>query len=93
MLLAEVVERPLHARAAKDNLASIRVLEKCGFVISGYDHGFADARGEEIEEVVMILVKFIRSSFYFISFQFSPFTRWQFLTSIDGHFQPVLPGG
>ncbi|MCK4901263.1 MAG: GNAT family N-acetyltransferase [Anaerolineales bacterium] len=53
--LAELEERPLHARAAKDNIASIRVLEKCGFVISGYDQGFANARGEETEEVIMIL--------------------------------------
>ena len=53
--LVELKERPLHARAAKDNIASIRVLEKCGFVISGYDQGFANARGEETEEVIMIL--------------------------------------
>jgi len=53
--LAELKERLLHARSAKDNIASIRVLEKCGFVISGYDQGFANARGEEIEEVIMIL--------------------------------------
>jgi len=53
--LFELKERPLHARAAIDNIASIRVLEKCGFVISGYDQGFANARGEEIEEVIMIL--------------------------------------
>lgn len=47
--------RPLHARAAKDNVASIRVLEKCGFVKTGEDKGFANARGGEIEEVVMEL--------------------------------------
>lgn len=47
--------RPLYARAAKDNVASIRVLQKCGFTISGKDKGFANARGEEIEEVVLIL--------------------------------------
>ena len=47
--------RPLYARAAKDNIASIRVLEKCEFKISGYDKGFANARGAEIEEVVMTL--------------------------------------
>ena len=35
--------RPLYARAAKDNVASIRVLEKCGFEISGEDKGFANA--------------------------------------------------
>ena len=47
--------RPLYARAAKDNIASIRALEKCGFTISGYDKGFANARGEVIEEVIMKL--------------------------------------
>lgn len=53
--LAELEERPLHARAAKDNIASIRVLKKCGFVVSGHDQGFANARGQKIEEVLMIL--------------------------------------
>jgi RimJ/RimL family protein N-acetyltransferase len=53
--LGSVTTRPLYARAAKDNLASIRVLEKCGFTVSGYDKGFANARGEEIEEVVLEL--------------------------------------
>jgi RimJ/RimL family protein N-acetyltransferase len=47
--------RPIYGRAAKDNIASIRVLEKCGFTISGYGKGFANARGEEIEEVTMKL--------------------------------------
>jgi RimJ/RimL family protein N-acetyltransferase len=47
--------RPLHARAAADNLDSIRVLEKCGFVRIGRDRGFANARGAEIEEVVLEL--------------------------------------
>ena len=46
---------PLHAHAAADNLASIRVLEKCGFVQTGTDRYYANARGEEIDEVVMRL--------------------------------------
>jgi RimJ/RimL family protein N-acetyltransferase len=50
-----VKERPLHARAAKDNLASLRVLDKCGFRISGEDRGYANARGEETEEYILIL--------------------------------------
>jgi RimJ/RimL family protein N-acetyltransferase len=54
-LIAEVPERPLHARAAADNKGSIRVLEKCGFVVTGTDRGFAHARGEEIDEVVLKL--------------------------------------
>lgn len=53
--LEMVKARPLFARAARDHIASIRVLEKCGFVVSGYDRGFANARGAEIEEVIMIL--------------------------------------
>jgi RimJ/RimL family protein N-acetyltransferase len=48
--------RPLFARAAKDNIASRRVLEKCGFAIHGYDKFFANARGEEIEEVILKLI-------------------------------------
>src|SRR5262245_14434399 len=47
--------RPLYARAAADNIASIRVLEKCGFVLVGRDRGFAYARGAGIEEVVLEL--------------------------------------
>jgi RimJ/RimL family protein N-acetyltransferase len=34
-LLAELRERPLHALVSTDNRASIRVLEKCGFVEVG----------------------------------------------------------
>lgn len=53
--LGHVAIRPLYARAAKDNLASIRVLEKCGFTIFGADKGFANARAEQIDEVILIL--------------------------------------
>ncbi|NTU75608.1 MAG: GNAT family N-acetyltransferase [Anaerolineaceae bacterium] len=45
--------RPLYARAAKDNLASIRVLQKCGFAITAEEQGFANARGQEIAELVL----------------------------------------
>ncbi|MDX2701624.1 GNAT family N-acetyltransferase [Streptomyces sp. PA03-6a] len=55
-LLSVVQERPLRARAAADNGRSIRVLEKCGFVVTGSERGFANARGEEIDEVVLTLV-------------------------------------
>jgi RimJ/RimL family protein N-acetyltransferase len=53
--VGQLAERPLQARAAADNLGSIRVLEKCGFIRIGRDRGFAEARGEEIEEVVLEL--------------------------------------
>jgi RimJ/RimL family protein N-acetyltransferase len=48
-------QRPLHARVAKDNAASVRVLSKCGFVVTGEDKGFAHARGAVVEEYVMVL--------------------------------------
>jgi RimJ/RimL family protein N-acetyltransferase len=53
--LSHVKERPVYARAAKDNTASIRVLEKCGFEISGQDKGFSHARGKEVEEYILEL--------------------------------------
>lgn len=53
--LKHVTVRPLHARAAKDNLASLRVLQKCGFLLTGEDKGYAGARGEEVEEWVLTL--------------------------------------
>ncbi|MER6328357.1 GNAT family N-acetyltransferase [Streptomyces sp. NPDC001034] len=54
-LLTEVPERPLYARAAADNAASLRVLAKCGFRESTRARDFANGRGEEIEEVVLVL--------------------------------------
>ena len=47
--------RPIYARVAKDNLGSRRVLEKCGFKIIGESKGFANARGQEIEELILEL--------------------------------------
>lgn len=44
--------RPLFGRTAFDNFASQRVLKKCGFEKIGIDKGFANARGEEIEEFI-----------------------------------------
>mgnify|MGYP002639216723 CR=1 FL=1 len=48
-------ERPLWGRCAKDNLASVRVMEKNGFVLVGEEKGFANARQHEIEELVLRL--------------------------------------
>jgi len=47
--------RPLYARAAMDNIASIRVLEKCGFEIIGEDKGYSNSRAEEVEEYILKL--------------------------------------
>ena len=53
--LAVDPSRPLHARVAADNVASHRVLVKCGFRVIATDRGFAEARGGEIEELVLRL--------------------------------------
>ena len=55
LLLAETAERPVRARAAPDNVGSLRVLEKAGFRRVGVDRGFAAGRGEEIEETILRL--------------------------------------
>jgi RimJ/RimL family protein N-acetyltransferase len=47
--------RPLYAHVAKDNVASIRVLEKCGFTVSRHIKAIATDRGEEVEEVILKL--------------------------------------
>jgi RimJ/RimL family protein N-acetyltransferase len=54
-MLHIVVDRPLFARAAKDNIGSIKVLEKCGFKIIGHDKGFANGSGEDTEECILRL--------------------------------------
>ena len=54
-LLEAVPERPLYARAAADNTGSVRVLQKCGFTVTGKDRDFAHARGEETDEVLLTL--------------------------------------
>ena len=46
-----VNNRPLYASTANDNVASIRVLEKCGFAMRGTAKAFAKTRGAEIDEV------------------------------------------
>ena len=53
--LSDLDIRPLYARVVKDNIGSIRVLEKCGFKVSGHDKGFANARGEEVQEIIFAL--------------------------------------
>jgi len=53
--LTESRVRPIYARAAKDNVSSLRVLEKCGFRITSESKGFANARGKETEEYILML--------------------------------------
>ena len=52
--LGKVKERPMYARVAKHNIASIRVLQKCGFTISG-DDKFTGADGIESEEFILTI--------------------------------------
>lgn len=53
--LQEQRTRPLHARAAKDNTASLRVLRRCGFTVTGEDRGHANARATEVDEYLLEL--------------------------------------
>jgi RimJ/RimL family protein N-acetyltransferase len=55
LLLDEIALRPMYARAARENPASIRVLEKCGFTITGRDRSFSDSCGKEVDEVLLEL--------------------------------------
>ena len=55
LLLELVPARPLHARAASDNIASLRVLRKAGFAIVGTETSYAAARKCEIEETLLRL--------------------------------------
>lgn len=49
------VSRPLYARVVTHNRGSLRVLEKCGFVIVDEDLGSIDVPGEEVEEHILRL--------------------------------------
>jgi RimJ/RimL family protein N-acetyltransferase len=53
--LKQIETRPLYAHVAKQNIASRRVLEKCGFVVSGEDRFFSQILGDDIEEYILIL--------------------------------------
>ena len=57
LLISTINHRPLYGSAAWDNIASQRVMQKCGFKFDRRDKGFANARGKEIEEVIFILTE------------------------------------
>jgi len=50
-----VVDRPIFASAATDNIGSIRVLQKCRSKIIGKNRDFANGRGEDTEEYILRL--------------------------------------
>jgi len=54
-MLQLVVDRPIFARAAADNIGSIKVLQKCGFKIVGKNKDFANGGGEDTEEYILRL--------------------------------------
>ena len=53
LLMDLVPVRPLHARAASDNVGSLRVLQKTGFKIIGTENSFAPGRNSTIEETIL----------------------------------------
>ena len=53
--LPYVKTRPLYAHVAKHNVASLRVLEKCGFSIAGEDTAPSSLGGDEVEEFLLKL--------------------------------------
>jgi RimJ/RimL family protein N-acetyltransferase len=55
LLLESVRVRPLFARAASDNVRSLKVLQRAGFAIIGTAISFANARNKEIEETILRL--------------------------------------
>ena len=55
LLLREVAKRPLVATAATSNGASLRVLQKCGFVVERVRLSPASDRYPECEEAVLVL--------------------------------------
>ena len=55
LFLPMVPVRPMYARAASDNVGSLRVLRKAGFRVIGTDVSYANARSTEIEETVLRL--------------------------------------
>ena len=55
LLLQEVVKRPLMATAATSNKASLRVLQKCNFVVEEVRHAPATDRFPECEEAILFL--------------------------------------
>ena len=55
LLLEEVTSGPLIATVATSNLASLRVLQKCGFVVERVELSPASDRYPECEEAVLVL--------------------------------------
>jgi RimJ/RimL family protein N-acetyltransferase len=55
MFLGRVADRPLRAHVAKHNVASIRVLEKCGFALCAEAAGAPGETVDGVEELVYVI--------------------------------------
>jgi RimJ/RimL family protein N-acetyltransferase len=55
VLLGRVSARPVFARAASDNIGSLKVLQRAGFTVIGTEISYANARDAEIEETILRL--------------------------------------
>ena len=55
LLLDEITERPLWARAVDDNAGSLRVLEKSGFQVVDDNVDHAPGRGSTVRELILRL--------------------------------------
>jgi RimJ/RimL family protein N-acetyltransferase len=55
LLLEKISVRPIRARAASDNAASLKVLHKTGFQPIGTEMSFAPGRATEIQETILEL--------------------------------------
>lgn len=53
--LKQVKERPLFAHVARHNLASLRVLEKCGFNLQGEEENFSVLQGQPVAGLILKL--------------------------------------
>jgi RimJ/RimL family protein N-acetyltransferase len=57
LFLLEVPTRPLYAHVATSNGASLRVLQKCGFVVERVQVSPASDRYAECEEAILVLTE------------------------------------
>lgn len=53
--LTLIETRPLYAHVAKHNMASKRVLEKCGFTVVTEEQFFSEVFGKNIDEYILML--------------------------------------
>ncbi|TQM78691.1 RimJ/RimL family protein N-acetyltransferase [Saccharothrix saharensis] len=55
LFLDQVKVRPLHARAAGDNVGSLGVLRRAGFEVTGTEVSYAAGRAADVEEAILRL--------------------------------------